>query len=63
MDKAKQARVEPALHWRGSGVRHTDRLHFDKVNLWRDVLPGERGERLARTGAWPAFTVLEQSDR
>jgi len=70
MDKAKQVRVEPAPHGRGPRARDTDRLHFDKVNFWWDVLPGDMGERLTRTGAgcrlpgpWSAFTVLEQSDR
>lgn len=51
MPNARQLTVEFALHWSGADAGHTDRLYFDKVNLWRDFFPGRLGERLAAAAA------------
>ena len=40
MDKAKQASIELAVAWESSHAAHTDRYFFDKIDFWRDLLPG-----------------------
>lgn len=50
MVTARQASIEFALHWRSAHAHHTDRLYFEKINFWRDVLPGALGDRLAGVG-------------
>jgi SAM-dependent methyltransferase len=52
MDKAATARIELALRWESPGALHQDRLFLSRVNLWRDLFPGNLGEALtAEAGA------------
>lgn len=51
MDKATLANVEVALRWRSPDAEHTDRRVFDRINFWRDLFPGDMGERLAAAEA------------
>ena len=50
MDKSKHLAVEFALEWTSAHATHTERHFLDKVNLWRDVLPGSLGEAMAEVG-------------
>jgi hypothetical protein len=34
--------------WEHDGIRHSDGLHAQRVNFWRDILPAGLGEALAR---------------
>ena len=47
MDKAKQASIELAVAWESPHAAHTDWYFFDKIDFWRDLLPGELGGALA----------------
>jgi SAM-dependent methyltransferase len=51
MPRSKQAAVEFALRWRSPDARHCDRLYFEKVNFWRDFLPGTLADKLAALAA------------
>ena len=48
MNKALLGNVELALHWRSRYARHTDQSYFERVNLARDISPGELYARLGR---------------
>lgn len=50
----RNVRLEAALHWRSADVEHTEHRYFARSNLWRDLFPGDLGERLMRTepGEW-----------
>ncbi len=47
MPNTRLATLEFALRWHSADAEHTDRLYFDKVNFWRDFLPGRLAETLA----------------
>ncbi|UCE89537.1 MAG: methyltransferase domain-containing protein [Pseudomonadota bacterium] len=47
MQSSELASIDFALSWQGTQARHRDRCHFDKVDFWRDLMPGALGERLA----------------
>jgi SAM-dependent methyltransferase len=55
MDRSRQASAELAVRWSSTDAVHADRLYCDKVNFWRDLFPGDLGERLA--GAEPGEVV------
>lgn len=46
MDKGEHVSVEFVLEWPSAHATHTERYFLDKVNLWRDVLPGSLGEAM-----------------
>ena len=46
MDRSKYCQIEFSLHWQSGDATHTDRRYFERINLWRDYLPGD----LARSG-------------
>lgn len=50
----RNVRLEAALHWRSADAEHTEHRYFARSNLWRDVFPGDLGERLmqAEPGVW-----------
>ncbi len=58
MQQAKQATVEFSLRWQSAHADHCERLYYERINFWRDFLPGTRGEQLA---AQPAGGVASQS--
>lgn len=47
MDKSRFINLELALHWADAHASHTERHVFERVNLWRDFLPGDLAERIA----------------
>jgi hypothetical protein len=49
MDTTRCFSVEAALVWSSAHARHTDRHYFQLFNLWRDIVPGDLGEQLARS--------------
>jgi len=42
------ATMEFRLNWEQNGIRHTDYRHAQRVNFWRDILPPELCEAIAR---------------
>jgi SAM-dependent methyltransferase len=58
MQQAKQATVEFALRWQSADASHNERLYYERLNFWRDFVPGKLGEQLA---ALPAGGVASQS--
>lgn len=50
----RNVKLEAALHWLSTDAEHTERRYFGRSNLWRDVFPGDLGERLmqAAPGEW-----------
>ncbi len=47
MDKSKHASIEFSVAWKGPHANHKDKYYFDKINLWRDLFPGDISDRLA----------------
>jgi len=47
MDDRKRAAIEFSLLWESRHAGHNDRLFIEKIDFWRDVLPGSLGEALA----------------
>lgn len=39
-----------ALRWQSVHARHVDRQYFDKINFWRDLIPGSMGARADAPG-------------
>jgi hypothetical protein len=50
MNSSQQAAVEVRIEWRSPDARHTEHYHFDKLNLWRDILPGSLSVTLPDSG-------------
>jgi hypothetical protein len=46
VDRTRNVALEVALNWNSVDASHVDRRYFDRINLWRDVFPGDLGERL-----------------
>jgi SAM-dependent methyltransferase len=46
MPASRIAAVEFTLTWHSAVARHAERVHFEKLNFWRDFFPGALGERL-----------------
>lgn len=46
MHTTKLASAECFVSWRSSDATHRDWRHFPKLNLWRDFLPDNLGERM-----------------
>jgi SAM-dependent methyltransferase len=42
------AAMDFCLSWEHNGIRHTDCLHAQQVNFWRDILPSPLCETMAR---------------
>jgi SAM-dependent methyltransferase len=51
VDRSCQAVAELTLRWDSPSARHADRQYFDKFNFWRDVFPGDLGDRMAQARA------------
>ena len=50
---SEQAAIEIQVDWANRDVRHRNRQHFGKFNLWRDILPGALSVRLPDSdGQW-----------
>ncbi len=47
MNKSNQASIEFSVAWAGPHATHKDRYYLDKINLWRDLFPGDIGDKLA----------------
>lgn len=48
MDKSRHASVEVGVRWSSGQAQHRERLFVDRVDFWRDLFPGDLGERLGR---------------
>ena len=35
------------MDWQNQNVKHCDRYHCDRIDFWRDILPGRLGETLS----------------
>lgn len=46
MQTTTPASAECFVSWRSGGAFHRDWRYFPKLNLWRDFLPGDLGERM-----------------
>ena len=47
MLQAKRATIEFSLHWKSPQCRHIDRRYIEKVDFWRDLLPGSLQQNIA----------------
>lgn len=47
MLKAKRAAIEFSLRWQSSAGHHNDRRYFEKIDFWRDLLPGSMKQHIA----------------
>ena len=45
--QAKRATIEFSLHWKSSLCRHIDRRYIEKIDFWRDLLPGSLQQNIA----------------
>lgn len=54
------ATIEFKARWTHDGIRHTDHLWAQRVNMWRDLLPGDLHRRLlgAAAGDAPAIDLV-----
>ena len=51
--QSEQASVEVRIDWEDSASRHHNRDHFEKLNFWRDILPGALSVKLpGSSGEW-----------
>lgn len=57
MNTTRHIALEVALHWQSEGIAHTDRRYFEKLSLWRDVFPGNLGERLHAAAPGDALSL------
>jgi SAM-dependent methyltransferase len=71
MLQAQRAAIEFSLHWQSSFGRHNDRRYIEKIDFWRDLLPGslqqyisslQPGEKYRESFA-PGVLVPPHSDR
>ncbi|MEZ5541851.1 MAG: class I SAM-dependent methyltransferase [Pseudomonadota bacterium] len=47
------AAVELRIDWQQDGIAHRNRQYFERINFWRDILPGTLSLRLPdSTGEW-----------
>ncbi|HJP45250.1 MAG: hypothetical protein QF734_03375 [Arenicellales bacterium] len=46
MELSSNISLSLVVDWQSSGVGHRERHHFERVNLWRDIVPWQ-----ATTGA------------
>lgn len=51
MQQAKQATVEFTLQWQSTHASHSERLYYERINFWRDFIPGALGDQLATLAA------------
>lgn len=51
MPRSRIAAAEFALRWRSPVAHHTERVYFEKLNLWRDFLPGTLADKLGPLAA------------
>ncbi|TFG84200.1 MAG: class I SAM-dependent methyltransferase [Chromatiales bacterium] len=50
---SEQAAIELRIDWEHAGTRHCNRQYFEKINFWRDILPGTLAQKLpASDGDW-----------
>lgn len=51
---SRNVKLEAVLHWQSADAEHFERRFFGRSNLWRDIFPGDVGERLmqADVGTW-----------
>lgn len=57
MQNAKRAALEFCLQWQSSFGRHYDRRYIEKIDFWRDLLPGSLQKHLS--GLSPGEKYLE----
>jgi SAM-dependent methyltransferase len=51
--ESEQAGIEVRIDWEDGFSRHRNRDHFEKINFWRDILPGSLSMTLpASQGEW-----------
>lgn len=51
----EQAAVEVRIDWQQAGITHCNRQYFEKINFWRDILPGALSLKLPPSeGEWIA---------
>lgn len=50
MQSTTLASADCFIQWRSADALHTDRQCFSKIDFWRDILPGDLGERLLDNG-------------
>lgn len=46
MTSTRHISLDVALHWQSAQAAHSDRRVFERLSLWRDIFPGDLGERL-----------------
>ena len=46
VDRSKHASVEVALNWQSQDASHCERQFFERINFWRDIMPGNLAEKL-----------------
>ena len=51
MQQAKLATVEFTLRWQSTHASHSERLYYERINFWRDFIPGALGDQLATLAA------------
>lgn len=51
---SRNVKLEAVLQWRSADAEHLERRFFGRSNLWRDIFPGDSGDRLmqAAVGEW-----------
>ena len=53
MNGSQQAAVEVRIKWQSADASHTEDYYFDKLNFWRDILPGNLSMTLPDSaGEW-----------
>lgn len=51
--RTEQAAVELRIDWRQNGIAHRNRQYYEKINFWRDILPGTLSLKLPDSdGEW-----------
>jgi SAM-dependent methyltransferase len=51
------ATMDFSVTWEHEGIRHTDSLHAERVNFWRDILPPGLYERMMRGPRERSFSM------
>lgn len=62
MQTTTPASAECFVSWRSDNATHRDWRYFPKLNLWRDFLPGDLGERLQREHGALVEVEVEPAD-
>lgn len=70
MDKTNRAAVEFSLSYTSEIGRHTDRIYVEKVDFWRDIIPGSLGKQLETSKLnetiienFPSGTIIKEFDK